>query len=371
MSDLTKRHLLAAFALLIPFVAQAQSNCPPNGTILSIPASVSGEITIGSCKQGSEYHDIYHIPNLTAGRQLRFVVTKTTLPDLHFEITRVANLTIIDLYNKYEFSKSSMTVDVEIPVDTQINIFVAGATSYSTGGYTLSVSDLNSAGGTKQIVPIVGSVTGVGGSAFRSDLKLYNPTSSVMTGKLVFTPRGLSESPQDTAMSYNIPANGVAFYQDVYAAAFPGGSGAARLSVVPDAGSVPIVDSSTYTALPGGGELAQSPTVLVPTAFKSGVQVAVLGKGSERTNIFVMTGTQDVTIYWRYRDAGGTLRESTAKTYSHDATFQFAASDLLGVTPTANGSLEATIQSGTARLALSPVNNVSNQGRWLDFQPVP
>jgi hypothetical protein len=349
----------------------AQSNCPPGGTILSVPSFVSGVITIGSCKQDSEYHDIYHIPNLTAGRQLRFVLTKTTLPDLHFEITRVANLTIIDLYNKYEFSKTTTTVDIEIPVATQINIFVAGATSYSTGGYTLSVSDLPLAGGTKQIVPIVGRVTGVGGSVFRSDLKLYNPTAAVVTGKLVFTPPGQSESPQDTSINYNISPFGVTFYQDVYATAFPGSAGAARLSVVSDMANIPIVDSSTYTALPDGGELAQSPTVLTPTAFRSGVHVAVLGKGSERTNVFVITGAQDVTIFWRYRDPAGIVRNTTAKTYLRDGTYQLTVSELLGVTPAPNGSLEASVQSGTARIALSPVNNVSKQGRWVDFQPVP
>jgi len=36
-----------------------------------------------------------------------------------------------------------------------------------------------------------------------------------------------------------------------------------------------------------------------------------------------------------------------------------------------NGSVEATIQSGSTRVAISPVNNVSNQGRWTDFQPAP
>src|ERR1043165_3314402 len=124
-----KKCMLFLIVSYLPFSLHAQSNCPPGGTTLSVPSAVTGQITIGSCQQGSEYHDIYHIPNLAAGRQLRFVLTKTTLPDLHFEITRVANLTIIDLYNKYEFSKSTMTVDIEIPVTTQINIFVAGATN--------------------------------------------------------------------------------------------------------------------------------------------------------------------------------------------------------------------------------------------------
>jgi hypothetical protein len=359
--------------LFLATVAGAQSNCPTGGTILSIPSSVTGTITIGSCKQGSEYHDIYHIPNLAKGRQLRFVVTKTTLPDLHFEITYVTDfLTIVDIYNHYEYFKNSMTVDIEIPVATQINIFVAGATSYSTGGYTLAVSDLSvTATGTPQIVPVVGHLSGVGGSAFRSDLKLYNPTSSVMTGKLIFTPRGQSQSTQDPSVPFHIPSMGVSFYPDVYLSAFPGGAGAARLVIQPDSLSLPIVDSSTYTALPDTGELAQSPTILLPTSFRAGVEVAVLGKSGERTNILVMTGSQDAVIYWKYRDQNGTVLGTSAKSYSHDATYQFAVSDLFGLTPVANGSIEATIQSGTAWLALSPVNNVSNQGRWLDFQPVP
>ncbi|MEA2236672.1 MAG: hypothetical protein QOC81_1396 [Thermoanaerobaculia bacterium] len=362
---------VALIALLVVASAYAQSNCPSGGTILSIPSSVTGQITIGSCKQGSEYHDIYHIPNLLSGRQLRFVVTKTSLPDLHFEITYVANLNIVDIYNKYEFSKSTITADIEVPVSGQINIFVAGATSFSTGGYTLSVSDLSAAGGAKQIVPIVGHVAGVGGSAFRSDLKLYNPTSSTITGRLVFTNRGQSETQQDTSIPYNIPPNGITFFQDVYAVAFPGVGGAARLSIVPDGSTAPIVDSSTYTALSDGGELAQSPTVLTPASFMTGVQVAALGKGGERTNVFVITGSQDVTIYWKYRDATGVQHAAPAQTYAHDATHQLSVSDLLGLTPGPNGSLEANVVIGSARLALSPVNNVSNQGRWLDFQRVP
>jgi len=357
------------FALLVPFIASAQSNCPPGGTILSIPSSVSGQITIGSCKQGSEYHDIYHIQNLSAGRQLHFVLSRTTFPDFHFEITYVANLNINDIYNKYEYSKTTITADIEVPVSGQINIFVASAASYGTGAYTMSVSDVGAGGGSKQVVPIVGRLTGAGGSVFRSDLKLYNPTTSAMSGRLVFTPRGQSEASQDASLNYSIPPNGVTFLQDVYASGFPGGAGAARLSIVPDSSVIPIVDSSTYTALPDGGELAQSPTVLLPTSFRGGLQVAVLGKQSERTNVFVMTGSQDVTIYWRYRDSSGVSRATSANNYSHDGTYQVAVSDLIGVVPSANASLEANVVIGTARLALSPVNNISNQGRWLDFQP--
>ena len=364
-------------AMLITALAQstaAQSNCPVPPPTLLIPSTVTGEITIGSCKQGSEYHDIYFLQNLTAGRQLRFVVTRTTLPDIKFEMTRVtSNLQIVDVVLRYEFSKTTMTVDVEIPItQSTYSVFISGETSYATGGYTLTVSDLSSASSGAQIVPIVGHLAGSGGSQFRSDLKLYNPSNSLSTGRLVFTPRGQSADASDVSITYNIPPLGVRFFQDVYVAAFPGGSGAARLVIVPDASSSkPIVDSSTYTALSDGGELAQSPTVLTPTMFMSGKLVAALGKFGERSNILVMTGTQDATIYWTYRDANGVTVKITAVKYSHDGTFQIGASDLLGVAPAANGSIEANVVIGNARVALSPVNNVSNQGRWLDFQSTP
>lgn len=364
--------LAGALLLALSGTAFGQSNCVDRD--LAVPSTVTGEITIGSCKQGSEYHDIYHIHGLTAGRQLRFVLTKTTLPNLKFELTRVQNLTIIDVINTSEYSKSSLTIDVEIPVTQDpYNVFISGITSYSTGGYSLSVMDLNTPNLSTQIVPIVGRLQGGGGSIFRSDLKLYNPTTTAMTGSLVFTPRGQSASGADASVRYNIPPQSVRFYEDVYSTAFPGGAGAARLAIVPDVPSAkPVVDSSTYTALADGGELAQTPTPFTSAMLFSGQKlVGMLGKSSERSNLFVMTGPADVTIAWRYRDANGVAMPAVTRSYPRDSTSQFPVSDIVGSTPGANGSIEATIQSGAARVALSPVNNISNQGRWIDFQVSP
>ncbi len=363
------RAIVALLTLLVSASVVAQSNCDPN-RLLTVPSNVTGEITIGSCKQGSEYHDIFHIQNLPAGKQLRFVLTRTTLPSLHLEITYVQNLTIKDIYNKYEYSKTTIVADIEVPVSGQINIFVAGAASYSTGGYTLAVSDLPQ-NASSLVVPIVGHVTGAGGSAFRSDVKLYNPGSVVITGNLVFTPRGQSASGGDRSIAFTIAPLGVVTYEDVYAVGVPGTDGAARLKIEYSGNVAPVVDTSTYTKLSDGGELAQSPTVLTATDYRSGPQAAVIGKAAERTNVFVMTGPQDVTVYWRYRDANGVLRSTATRTYARDATFQFAINELVGAAPTPNGTLEADIQIGYARIALSPVNNISNQGRWVDFKPLP
>lgn len=363
--------LLTLLLVSLTTSAFAQSNCVDRDLV--VPSTVSGEITIGSCKQGSEYHDIYHIHGLTAGRQLRFILTKTSLPNLKFELTRVQNLIIIDVINKSEYSKTTMVIDVEIPVTQDpYNVFISGITSYSTGGYTLSVMELSAPSPSTQYVPIVGHVTGAGGSQFRSDLKLFNPSNTTLSGSLVFTPRNQSASSSDPVVRYSIPPMGSRFYEDVYALGFPGADGAARLAIVPDTSLKPIVDTSTYTALSGGGELAQTPTVFTSASLFADQKLAgFLGKASERSNLFVMSGSTDTTIVWRYRDPNGITTPGVTRTYGANGTFQFPATEVIGSGAAPNGSIEATIQSGSARVAISPVNNVSNQGRWVDFQQEP
>lgn len=351
-----------------------QTNCSP--VPITLPFAVSGTLSISDCLQNGYYYDKYKT-NLTVGTQITIEASApstTTLSWLSVGIYRWIDsgpsLGWNRVIEKTEYTpeRNALKFDFQAPYSADYMFLLDGGSS--VGAYNFSVRLLGAAG-PKQIVPIVGHVTGSGGSEFRSDLKLYNPTSSTMTGKLVFTNRGQSATSQDASISYSIGPNAVAFFQDVYTTAFPGASGAARLAIVPDGSAAPVVDSSTYTALANGGELAQSPTVLTPESFMSGVQVAALGKAGERTNIFVITGPQDVTINWKYRDAAGVQRATSSKTYAHDATHQFSVIDLLGVTPTPNGSLEATVVSGVVRIAFSPVNNVNNQGRWLDFQRPP
>lgn len=243
-----------------------------------------------------------------------------------------------------------------------------------SGAYSLTVTTVGGATPTStQIVPIVGHLSGSGGSEFRSDLKLYNPTGAAISGKLVFTPRGQSVSSADLAVGFVVPANAVRFYEDVYGVAFPGTGGAARLAVATEGTAKLIVDTSTYTLLPGGGELGQSPTVLTGGSFSSaGAKlVAVLGKSSERSNVFVVTGPSVTTIRWQYRDSNGAPTASFTRDYGRDATFQFSVTDVIGFSPAPNSTLEATIVVGSAALAISPVNNTSNQGRWIDFRSAP
>ncbi|HKO55958.1 MAG TPA: hypothetical protein VJ276_08775 [Thermoanaerobaculia bacterium] len=373
---MTRMRLFAVsvlFALTLPTLAQTQ--CTTRD--MDVPSSFSGEITISSCKNSSQYYDVYLLHNLTAGRKLRFTLTKGTLPNLRLQLQRVQSLSIVVVKFAAEFSKSTLIMDVEIPVTQDVyTLIVSSESSFGTGTYTVSVADLDEPNMAAQIVPIVGHVAGANNSEFRSDLKLYNSSTSSITGKLVFTPRNQSMSASDPSMAFTLAPREIRFYEDVFALAQPGVNGASRLAVIPDGGpnAALVVDTSTYTAQSGGGELGQNPTVFRATDFFGGNAkvVGLLGKSTERNNLFVMTGPTDAQIRFEARSPSGTLLGATTKTYARDATYQFTPADLFGsLALPPNTAIEATIQSGTARVAISPVNNVSNQGRWTDFKPAP
>ncbi|HEV7922320.1 MAG TPA: PPC domain-containing protein [Thermoanaerobaculia bacterium] len=352
------------------------------------PATIRGTISSGSCTDILGLREDIYSVKVSAGQTL----------DIDFSSTSFETFLYVYLGNGTSIETSRISY---------LNLVTGGGTSHVTarhtfatagtynieaeslwsgslpttlpwqGPYTLAVT---LSGGTpapttstSRVVPVVGHLSGAGGSVFRSDVKLFNPSGSVATGKMQFTPLGQSASSSDPVVSFNIAANAVVFYGDVYLLAYPGGSGAARVSIVRNDGGALLLDTSTYTALSDGGELAQSPTVLSASDYyTAGARLlGFLGKAGERANIFVATGSTDVTIEWTYRDAFGTANAPFARTYPHDSTTQISASSLLGFAPGANSSLQALIVAGSARPALSPVNNISNQGRWVDFRVLP
>ncbi|HWS72003.1 MAG TPA: hypothetical protein VN605_07805 [Thermoanaerobaculia bacterium] len=351
------------------------------------PTTIHGTIQSSTCVDEIGLREDVYIFAVTAGQTLDIDYSSTAFETFLFVSKGSTSFPVNDVSSLNPGGTSRVTLhttftsagSVKIEAESLFSMDPVGAQPWS-GAYTLvvtltgSTTPIPTPTANTQIVPIVGHVTGAGGSAFRSDLKLYNGSSSTVTGRLVFTPRNQSRSASDPSVAFNVPPFGVRFYEDVYLLAYPGGSGAARLTIVPDTTtSSLVVDTSTYTANPDGGELAQSPTVSVTADYyASGKKlVGLLGKGSERSNVFVMTGSTDVTIQWRLRDSNGVGSQTFTKSYAKDSTFQLSVSDITGAPPPPNASLEATIQSGSARVALSPVNNVSNQGRWADFKVAP
>ena len=363
---------------------QALADCKANATQITPPATIQGTLTATSCIDTvlNVHEDVYKFTG-TAGQVLTldyssraFDVFLTVTGPQTFEFgDRISFLPPVSEKKIRNYTlPGSGTYYIEAEALEAVN-----SSNPSTGAYTLTVTltggSSGGGGSTTQIIPVAGHLNGAGGAAFRTDIKLFNPNSSTFTGSLLFTPWGQSQASSDASVRVSVAPNSVTFLNDAYLLAFPGGSGAARIAVVPDSGSPTtlVVDSSTYTANADGSELAQTPTVLTPASLaSSGAKlVGVVGKSGERTNIFVMTGSADATITWTYRDANGVASPTITKTYVKDSTTQTSATGLLGFNPGPNSSLEARIDSGSARVALSPVNNINNQGRWVDFTARP
>jgi len=225
-----------------------------------------------------------------------------------------------------------------------------------------------------QIVPIIAHSPGAANSTWRSDLKLYNPSDEVITGKLVGTPRGQSQSETDPNVTFTLQPKQVTVFEDVYATIHGQNvNGADRVLIQIDTGTDPIADTATYNLNPDGGELGQNPAVFKPTEFygPNTTLAGIIGKNTERTNTFVMTGSDGATITWKYRQANGADEFSITQNYVRDATIQLnGTASILGFEALPNSSLEATINSGSARIGQSPVNNISNQGRWTEYKKV-
>lgn len=366
MSQIQRVFLSLVVCLALGVTAEAACVSQP----LPIPSTVTDEVTLGSCISISDYYNKYELTNLTKGRRLRFTVTKVTLPQILIRLERAGS----HVLQSSDYSKSTVTMDVEIPANATYTLIVRAITAGSLGRYTLSVADLDDPYATAQIVPIAGRVVGSGGAAFRSDLKLHNTSAATITGNIVVTPRNQSASATDVQVPFSVPAGGVLFYEDVYGTLM-NANGAARLTVVPaNAATGLIVDTSTYTALPDGGELGQSPTVFRANDFVRGPAnlISVTGKASERSNLFIMTGNVATTIIWYLSDSNGVQIRAATATYPANATIQTSVADVMGVPTPANGVLRAEVLTGgEVRLAMNLVHNVSNQGRWLDFKPKP
>jgi PKD repeat protein len=233
-----------------------------------------------------------------------------------------------------------------------------------------------------QIVPVVLNLDGYFGSHWVSDLKFYNPTATAVTGTLTFTPRGASQGASDPSMPFTVGPNEVLVMEDVYGLAHPDASGADRVLIAMDDDPStsepfpnPVVEAVMRSVLEDGGEYGMSPTVIkTDSLLGPGATVAaILGKAGERDSAYVMTGPDGVTIQYTYRDATGGSSTVVSKTYGRNKTFQHTGGlkEIFGFTPDPNGSLEATITAGSAWLAVTHINNMTNAPRWFDCRPLP
>jgi hypothetical protein len=233
----------------------------------------------------------------------------------------------------------------------------------TTSDNSNSVSVLITAGA--GILTVVGSTPGTNGSYFKTAVQLYNPTSSTISGKIVFHPQGSTGSDGDPTLAYAIPPHATRSYADLLPAmGVASGLGSADISA--DAGSsLPTVLARVFN---DGGVLGTSGlTEEVITsdaalqAGDSGVLFAPADIHAFRLNIGIRTLSAGASMNVTVRDKDGNVVKTTSHTYAPTFFTQPTSANFLdGYTLAGGETITVDVTSGAAILYGSTTDNTTN-----------
>jgi Tol biopolymer transport system component len=213
-----------------------------------------------------------------------------------------------------------------------------------------------------RILPVVGSTPGVGGSFFRTSVQLHNPTGSVISGRILFHPSGLSGSGSDPAMPYTLSPGQTQSIADLLPTMGRSGLGSADIETT--AGSIPAVTVRVLNDAGAAGttgfteELMRTDEAL--RVGSSGVLLLPADPTRFRFNVGVRTLEAGASATLTLRDASGAVVASVPRGLPATYHEQQSAAALLGVTTLpAGGSISISVASGAAIFYGATVDNTT------------
>jgi hypothetical protein len=214
--------------------------------------------------------------------------------------------------------------------------------------------------------PVVASVAGLLGTAFKTPGQLSNPYATTISGNLVFHPAGLQQSASDLVIAYTLNPFETRTSGDVMASF--GATGVGWLEIVPATDAAP---ASSFRIEDGAGSAAAVPPV-------SGSNVLVAGSGAVlvtpsdlnrfRLNIGVRTLSNGVTMTVSLYNTAGILVRTLTRSFGPNYFAQFVAADLLGGAIAANEAVVFSIDAGSAVIYGF---SAANSGGGLTLQVAP
>jgi hypothetical protein len=249
--------------------------------------------------------------------------------------------------------------------DITTSLAISSGTSAANSTLAVMASGSATTPGTNPagVIPVVISSPGVPGSNFRVAVQLYNPSATLMTGRLVYHPQGVSATASDPALPYAINAGQTQFLGDVLAAL--GQTGIGSMDVVATTGAGPIAAVRVYN---DGGALGTSgftEDAWKPSeALSAGMRAALVGPFDTalfRFNVGVRTLGGGATIAVTVRDSAGTVLRSLSRSYP-PSFFQQAdvATFLGGLLLGTNQSITIDVVSGSLFLYGATADNRTN-----------
>ena len=208
---------------------------------------------------------------------------------------------------------------------------VGGSSNYS-GGLIIGAIAYNADPVLVRVIPAAGAVQG-SSAFFRTSLQLMNPTTTTITGNLVFHKQLQSASPSDPTLAFTLSAGKSISYSDVIASM--GTSGLGSLDIVTNGGDAPIAaarvfsDGGAVIGTSGFSEEGLSPNDALDY-FSHGFLLIPADLTNFRMNIGVRTldtgATLDVATY----DSSGSLVATRTVPYGASVFDQVPVSTFTG-----------------------------------------
>jgi len=236
------------------------------------------------------------------------------------------------------FASNSTGFNMITNDDMSVSGGTIGSSTVYSSGFAISAVAYNSDPVLVRIIPAAGALPGAT-SFFRTALQMVNPTSTPITGKLIFHKQLQSASASDPSLAFTLGAGQAVAYPDVITSI--GTSGLGSLDVVTNGGSLPIVTARVFSdggsaGTSGFSEEGVSPNDAIDY-FSRAVLVIPPDLTNFRMNIGVRTLDAGASIGVTTIDATGHVRATRTVTYGPNifdqqpvATFTGAATVPLG-----------------------------------------
>lgn len=202
-----------------------------------------------------------------------------------------------------------------------------------------------------RVLPAAGAVQGLT-AFFRTAVQLFNPTSTTITGRLVFHKAGQSAAAGDPSLAFTINSFQTVSYPDLVASM--GISGLGSLDVVTNGGAVPVINARVFSDGGGAGTSGFTEEAVAPTdsihSFNRGFLVTPTDPANFRMNIGIRTLDAGATLSIRMYNADGLqLSTRTGVAYAPNFFEQVTANQFTGAAAIPPGGfIRINVSSGSA-----------------------
>jgi hypothetical protein len=296
--------------------------------------------------------------------------TDSTLPT--FTLSAPVEVNEGDLIGVTQAGNCGLYAGRGIPSMTYLSFATDVTGSVDVAAGTTSIGELslygagNGTDALAAVFPVAGSVTGVGGSSFKTSLQMLNTSDASEEGVIVFRRAGVPASAADPGLPFVIGPGQVFSFPDVASAT--GLSGLGSLDVItPIHKQLPQMLVRVYNDAGSSGTAGFFEEAAFP-AYSSAVipapwtarMITPVDPSRTRFNIGVRTLFAGATFTAQLLDQGGHVVTSVTKTYPAGWFEQVDSTSFFGGVPVvANGSVVVTVSQGCAIVYGATTDNVT------------